>query len=216
MSRLRHLFDLNARPDVIAHCLARDPRLRAAVRRRPGLRVPGGFDGFEIAVRAILGQQASVRAATRFAGRLAERFGRCIETPFAGLTRLTPMVESLAAARDVELAAIGITLQRGQTLGRLARALVAGDVSLVPGAPPEETMTKLSLIQGIGDWTAQYIAMRALRWPDAFPAGDLVLRRGLGNGSEHRARLAADCWRPWRAYGAMHVWTMKSTKQEVA
>jgi len=208
MARLRNLFDLNARPDVIASCLARDAHLRAAVRRLPGLRVPGGFDGFEVAVRAILGQQTSVRAATTFAGRLARSFGTAIETPLPSLCRLTPSARALAAATPAELAAIGITARRAETLAELARAIDARRLTLAPGVPPEETVAALCAIPGIGDWTAQYIAMRALRWPDAFPAADLLLKRRLGDGSERKARLAAERWRPWRAYGALYVWTM--------
>ena len=209
MAGLRNLFDLTARPDIIAATLVKDVRLRSAVRRRPGLRVPGAFDGFELAVRAILGQQMSVRTATTLAGRLAAKFGTSIETPFHELHRLTPSAAALADASAAQIARIGMPARRAQTLCDLARAVERRQVSLVPGAAPLDCIERLLTIAGIGDWTAQYVAMRALRWPDAFPAGDLALKRWLG-GSEKRARDAAEAWRPWRAYGAMHSWMMQA------
>jgi len=209
MSRLRHLFDLNARPDVIARSLSSDTQLRTAVRRRPGLRVPGAFDGFEIAARAVLGQQTSVRAATTMAGRWADRFGEPIETPFARLTRTTPTAAVVAGASATQMTKLGLTSRRAAALVELARVADRGAVSLQPDSAPEKAIAALCAIDGIGDWTAQYIAMRALRWPDAFPAGDLVLKRRLG-GSERAARAAAEGWRPWRAYGALHTWMMNT------
>ncbi len=205
--RLRNLFDLNARPDVVRTALARDCLLRDAVRRRPGLRVPGCFDGFELALRAVVGQQTSVRAATTLAGRLAERFGTEVSAPIEGLDRASPAVDVLADASPSEVAAVGLTAKRAESLVRLARSVAERQIALAPGVMPEATIEALCGVPGIGDWTAQYIAMRALRWPDAFPAGDLVLRRRLG-GRERSARNAAEAWRPWRAYGAMHLWMM--------
>ncbi|HEY4309801.1 MAG TPA: AlkA N-terminal domain-containing protein [Pirellulales bacterium] len=209
--RLRGLFDLNARPDVIAALLAKDARLRAAVRRHPGLRVPGGFDEFEVAVRAVVGQQNSVRAATTISGRLAATFGDSIETPFTGVNRLTPTAETLVSAAPARLAGLGLTSRRAQSIVALAKVVADRRLTLAAGVPPEETIVALAEVAGIGDWTAQYIAMRALRWPDAFPAGDLILKRFLGDGSERRARLAAEAWRPWRAYGAMYAWMMRTS-----
>ena len=191
--RLRNLFDLNARPDVIAAALAREPEMRRAVRKRPGLRIPGGFSEFEVAVRAIVGQQNSVRAATTIAGRLATEFGETIVTPHAALNpidavgRNTGLDNADAAGKaGADIAACRLDRGLGPGRGR------SPGIALSPGAPPEETIGALVDVSGIGDWTAQYVAMRALRWPDAFPAGDLVLRRFLGQGSIQRARKGRD------------------------
>ena len=189
---------------IVAH-LGDDARIGPAVRRCPGLRVPGAFSGFELAVRAVLGQQVSVRSATTVAGRLAA-FGRPIATPFAALNRLSPTPERLAGATLVELIGLGVTRQRADCIQAVARALLAGELSLHPGPAPEETVRRLLGLPGVGEWTAQYIAMRAARWPDAFPHEDLGLRQGLGEPSAVRLRLLAEAWRPWRAYAAMHIW----------
>ena len=170
LGRLRHLFDLTARPDVIAAHLSADPLLANAVSLNPGLRVPGAFDGFELTVRAILGQQITVRAATTLAARLSERFGEPIVTPDESLTRLSPRAERLADAAPGEIAELGIIRTR-------AEALVAGRARDRVGTPQARAghraggvIAQLKALAGIGDWTAQYIAMRALRFPDAFPA----------------------------------------------
>ncbi|OJW17867.1 MAG: hypothetical protein BGO49_30715 [Planctomycetales bacterium 71-10] len=202
LARLRRLFDLDAAPDAIDDHLARDGRLREDVRRTPGLRVPGAFDPFELAVRAVLGQQVSVRGATTLASRFAYAFGEPIETPFPELDRLTPSPERVAAVTLDELAAIGLVRSRAECLRALAAAVRDGDVSLEPGPDPERLMT----IPGIGPWTADYIAMRAWGRPDAFPHHDLVLRKALGTRSPAEALAAAEPWRPWRAYAAMHLW----------
>ena len=162
MVRLRNLFDLDARPDVIAAALAKDDRLRPAVRRRPGLRIPGGFAEFEVAVRAIIGQQNSVRAATTIAGRLAAAFGENIATPIAVLDRLTPTAERLADVTPARLAGIGLTSRRASSIVELAKTVAGRRLSLDATAAPEETIAALSEVAGIGDWTAQYIAMRHL------------------------------------------------------
>ena len=204
--RLRDLFDLNARPEAIAAHLQGDPRLCALLRRAPGLRVPGAFDGFELAVRAVLGQQVSVRAATTVSGRLAAAFGEPIDTPFAELTRLTPSAERVASAMPADLTKLGVTNARATSILALAHAARDGLVELQPGADPEAAIARLRELPGIGDWTAQYIAMRAHRWPDAFPAGDLGLLRAFGTESPRRLRESAEAWRPWRAYAAMYLW----------
>jgi AraC family transcriptional regulator of adaptative response / DNA-3-methyladenine glycosylase II len=208
LARLRHMFDLVARPDVIGSHLASDPRLAELVERAPGLRVPGAFSGFELAVRAILGQQVSVTAATTFAGRLAEKFGDPIETPLPNLHRLTPSPARLAAASLSEMTRLGILKSRAQCIRDLAQAVSAGTIHLEPGVNPEADIKSLLAIRGIGDWTASYIAMRALRWPDAFPAGDLGLIRSSGSSSPAALREMAEAWRPWRAYAAMHFWNL--------
>ncbi|HEY2249816.1 MAG TPA: AlkA N-terminal domain-containing protein [Planctomycetaceae bacterium] len=206
LSRLRHLFDLAARPDVIDSHLAGDPRLAEFVERTPGLRVPGAFCGFELAVRAILGQQVSVAAATTLAGRLADRFGEPIETPFPQLKRLTPNPARLTAASFSEMTRLGILKSRAQCIRDLARSVSGGLISLEQGANPEPVIEKLLTIRGIGDWTGGYIALRALRWPDALPAGDLGLIRATGATSPAALREMAEAWRPWRSYAAMHFW----------
>jgi AraC family transcriptional regulator, regulatory protein of adaptative response / DNA-3-methyladenine glycosylase II len=206
LSRLRNLFDLDARPDVIAGHLRGEPKLARGVSRRPGLRVPGAFDGFELAVRAILGQQVSVQGASTLAGRLADRLGEPIETPLACLNRLAPTAERIAAARGAELASIGIPTARAESIRATAGAVVRRQIDLTPGPDPAMQVAALTELPGIGDWTAQYVAMRALRWPDAFPSGDLGLVRASGSKSARALRQAAEKWRPWRAYAAMYLW----------
>lgn len=207
LARVKHLFDLTARPDTIAEHLRRDERIARAVDAVPGLRVPGAFDGFEMATRAILGQRISVRAATTLAGRLAGRFGESIETPFPGLDRLGPTADRLADATDGELTALGIAAPRATAIRALAAAVASRRLDLQPGPDPEAAVLALQEYPCLGDWTAQYIAMRALRWPDAFPAGDLGLMRAFGITRAPQLRLAAEGWRPWRSYAAMYLWT---------
>ncbi len=206
LARLRNLFDLSARPDVIVSHLGSDPRIGPAVRHCPGLRVPGAFHGFELALRAVLGQQVSVRAATTLAGRLVAVLGEPMATPFPALTHLSPSAERLAAADVGELAALGIPRRRAETLQALAIAATTGQLPLEPGPAPEATIGRLLRLPGIGEWTAHYIAMRAARWPDAFPHDDLGLRRSAGEATARRLRRLAEAWRPWRAYAAMHLW----------
>jgi AraC family transcriptional regulator, regulatory protein of adaptative response / DNA-3-methyladenine glycosylase II len=211
LSRLKDLFDLRARPDVIATHLSADPRLASVAGRCPGLRVPGAFDGFELAVRAILGQRVSVRAATTLAGRLAARYGEAIETPFHGLNRLSPSPDRIADARESDIAALGNSAARSASIRAIAGAVARRELDLRPGTDPELTTRALLTFPGIGDWTAQYIAMRALRWPDAFPAGDLVLLKAAGERSPRRLRETAETWRPWRAYAAIYLWETQHT-----
>ncbi len=158
---------------MIAAHLSADPRLATVASELPGLRVPGSIDGFEMAVRAILGQRISVPGATTLAGRLAAACGEPIETPFPLLNLVSPGPERLALAEPGELVALGIAAPRARAIVELARAVVERRIELVPGADPDLTIARLLELPGIGDWTAHYIAMRALRWPDAFPAADL-------------------------------------------
>jgi len=209
VTRLRRLFDLDAHPRDIAAHLARDGRLRRHVRAHPGLRVPGAFDGFEAALRAVLGQQVSVAAATTLAGRVVAALGDAVVTPHAALTRLAPPPERVAGASAAELARLGILPARAHTLRGLARALVRGELSLQPG-DGERALPALEALPGIGPWTAHYLAMRALGWPDAFPDTDLGVRKALGV-SGRAARVAAEPWRPWRAYAVMHLWMGSTT-----
>lgn len=207
VSRLRRLFDLDARPDLIGATLSADPLLRSTVLATPGRRVPGAFDGFEVAVRAILGQQVSVRAATTLAGRLVERFGSALPGGEPGLSRLFPTVEALATAALDEVRAIGLPATRAQTIIGLARAVSGGHLSLDGAASPALTMEHLRLVPGIGPWTAQYVTMRALRWPDAYPAGDLVICKALGVTTAKASEARAERWRPWRSYAVLHLWS---------
>jgi AraC family transcriptional regulator, regulatory protein of adaptative response / DNA-3-methyladenine glycosylase II len=210
LSRVRALFDLNARPDLIAKHLRKDARLRSSVRTNPGLRVPGAFDGFEIGMRAILGQQVTVKAATTIAGRFVEAFGAPIVTPIADLNRLTPAPARVAAASVDDIARHGIVAARCRSLIALAEAQGSGGVCLDARVShnPDEFIERLAGLPGIGPWTAQYIAMRALRWPDAFPKEDVAVRNNLGGVTAKAAETLSHAWRPWRSYAVMHVWAM--------
>ena len=202
VERVRRLFDLGADPGVISGHLSADPLLGPALAAHPGVRTPGAWDGFEIAVRAILGQQVSVRAATTIAGRIAAMFG----TPTVGddrFTRLFPPPGRLAAAT---LERAGVMPARADTIRRLAREVAAGRIALGPRAEPQPTIAALTSLAGIGDWTAQYIAMRALGEPDAFPSGDLILRRAAGGCTPRELERQSAAWRPWRAYAVILLW----------
>ena len=201
LARVRHALDLDCRPRQVAAALGE------LARGREGLRLPQGFDGFEVAVRAILGQQISVKAAHTLAGRIARRHGEPIDTPFAGIDRVFPAPATIAAVDAAELAALGIPRARAATIVALARAIRDGALSLEPGAEVGETIATLKSFAGIGDWTAQYLAMRALGWSDAFPASDLGVMKALRVATPRAAELAAERWRPWRAYAVMHLWT---------
>jgi len=212
LSRVRALFDLNARPDLIAKHLSRDPVLAAAVKANPGRRVPGAFNGFEMGTRAILGQQVTVKAATTIACRFVEAFGEPVVTPFAGLNRLTPVPSRVAAASVDEIARHGILAARSKSIIALAQAHGAGVLSLDGGTHhnPDDSIRRLAELPGIGQWTAHYIAMRALRWPDAFPKEDIAVRKRLGGVTAKEAEVLSQAWRPWRSYAVMHVWGMSS------
>ena len=206
LGRLRSLFDLSARPDLIAAHLKQDPRLKTSVRQCPGLRVPGAFDGFEMALRAIVGQQITVKAATTIAGRIATAFGRKFVTPFPELTRLSPLAEQLAGASVADIARLGIVSARAASILALARAYATGALKLEAGSNWDRSIQQLVALPGIGDWTAHYIAMRALRWPDAFPSGDIAVRKNLGGVSAKEAEALSVKWRPWRSYAVVHLW----------
>ncbi len=208
VARLRALLDLDADPRVVAAALRRHPVLAPSVRRNPGLRVNGAFDPFEAAVRVVLGQQVSVRAATTVAGRLAAALGEPIETPFAGLDRLAPTVDAVAEAGEDRIAAVGMPGARARTLLALAGALRSGALRLERGADPDLVRDRMLALPGVGPWTANLVAMRALGAADAFPAGDLGVLRALGVKSMREAEARAEAWRPWRAYAAMHLWNL--------
>lgn len=206
LGRLRNLFDLGARPDVIAAHLRADKLLKTSVNRNPGLRVPGAFDGFEMAIRAILGQQITAKAATTIAGRFAKAFGDPIKTPFPELTRLSPLAGRVVLASVEDIAALGIIRARASTIIALAHAFRSGALKLEGGSTPEADIAQLVAISGIGQWTAQYIAMRVSRSPDAFPKEDAAVRNNLGGVSAREAEEMSQAWRPWRSYAVMHIW----------
>ena len=206
LGRLRHLFDLFARPDLIDAQLRKDATLRPSVTRNPGLRVPGAFDGFELAMRAVLRQQVTVATATRLYGRLADDLGEAVATPFPALSRSAPTPAQIVDAGVERLGGLGIIRARAHALVALAHAVGDGSIRLEPGAARESTIDALTALPGIGDWTAQYIAMRALRWPDAFPAHDAALLDRLGGITAADAEARSQRWRPWRSYAVLHLW----------
>jgi AraC family transcriptional regulator of adaptative response / DNA-3-methyladenine glycosylase II len=204
-ARVKHLFDLVAEPNAIESHLARAGFGRIAGTAR-GLRVPGAWDGFELAVRAILGQQVSVRGATTLMGRLTAAFGEPLSGVEEGFNHLAPTAERLADAGADAIRRIGLPAARAETIHDLSKLVADGSLSFDADSDVRSLMRRLTEIRGIGPWTAEYIAMRALHWPDAFPASDLVLRRAVGGLTTARLTRLAESWRPWRSYAAMHLW----------
>lgn len=218
VTRIRRMFDLDAEPQAIGAALQSTPHLRGLLRKRPGLRLPGSWDGFEVAVRAILGQQVSVAAARTLASRVVHRFGEALPVPLApGLERLFPTPEVLA---DADLGALGITGARIQSIRSVARALLDGSVDFRVEQSLEEFVQRWVALPGIGEWTAHYMAMRGLSHPDAFPAADLILRRAAARDGDTLSTKAltqlAEAWRPWRAYAVMHLWRSTSDPAKLA
>jgi AraC family transcriptional regulator of adaptative response / DNA-3-methyladenine glycosylase II len=211
--RVRRMFDLDADLRAVHAVFAQDPLLSRAIALHPGLRVPCGWDGFELAVRAILGQQISVAGATTLARRLVDRWGVAHEADSAsrppGLHRVFPAPETL---RDAPLDSIGLPRTRAATVRALAGAVADGRLSFSGGQALDAFVESAVALPGIGPWTAQYIAMRGLAMPDAFPAGDLVVQQVLGRSvgrtrlSERETQARANTWRPWRAYAVLHLW----------
>lgn len=215
IARVRRVFDLAADPVAIGAQLSQDPALAPLIAARPGLRVPGAWDGFELAVRAILGQQISVAAARRLAGLLVQAMGETVNDPVAiaqGLTHVFPSPQRVATA---DLSVIGMPNARRSALTSLAAAVVADKLIFGPRGSLEEAITQLRSLPGVGEWTAQYIAMRELREPDAFPAADIGLLRAMRDADGKRPTPAAllahaERWRPWRAYAALHLWASEA------
>ncbi|MGH8196323.1 MAG: AlkA N-terminal domain-containing protein [Woeseiaceae bacterium] len=210
IQRVREVFDLDAPVNEIGATLGRDAALQTFVTQCAGIRVPGAWHGFEITVRAILGQQVSVKGATTIAGRIAERYGDPLRlpggTPDPALRRVFPSAERLMRARFNNL---GLVRARAETIRRVAAAVVHGDLQFDPVQEPAEFCKALCGIKGIGDWTAQYVAMRALKHPDAWPATDLGLLKALRYPARMQPKelaARAEAWRPWRAYAAMLLW----------
>lgn len=207
----REVFDLDAPMGEIGTALAKDKALYRILRKHPGIRVPGAWDGFELTIRAILGQQISVKAATTIAGRIAERYGEPLklhaDSSDSDLNRIFPTAERLSRARFND---IGIVSARAETIRRTATAVLNGDVSFDSAQDPEEFCNSLRSIRGIGDWTAQYVAMRVLKNPDAFPGSDLGLIKAIRypeRVTPKELETLAENWRPWRAYAAMLLWS---------
>jgi AraC family transcriptional regulator of adaptative response / DNA-3-methyladenine glycosylase II len=202
IERVRRMFDLLAEPGEIAETLKSDSILARRLAALPGLRVPGCWDGFELSIRAILGQQVSVKGASTLAGRLVEKFGKAFPT----VSSLTHLFPSPAALADADVGSVGLPRNRAETIRQFARAVSDGTVSFGPFPDSEEFVSRLRELPGIGDWTAQYIAMRALGAPDAFPASDLGLLRGASMYDPRELSRRSEAWRPWRAYAAMYLW----------
>jgi AraC family transcriptional regulator of adaptative response / DNA-3-methyladenine glycosylase II len=200
---LRAMFDLNADWAAIMQSLKTEPALAARVDANPGLRVPGCWDGFELAIRTILGQQVSVKGATTLAGRIVKAFGQ----PFSAAGAITHLFPAPRILAEAELSSIGLTVARAETIRALARAVCQGKISFEGVVDSGSFLNRLCEIPGIGHWTAQYIAMRALGEPDAFPSSDLGLLRALGLGNSRELERRAEAWRPWRAYAAMYLWS---------
>jgi AraC family transcriptional regulator, regulatory protein of adaptative response / DNA-3-methyladenine glycosylase II len=200
LARVKDLADLSCDPLAVSEVLG------PLAARTPGLRVPGAVDGFELAVRAILGQQVSVSAARTLAGRLARAFGERVEAPTSKLEFAFPTATDIAKQNLRTIAAIGITSSRAQSILALSSAVAEEKISLTPAADLETTLQKLQSVSGIGQWTAHYIAMRALRWPDAFLHTDLGARKALAKKSPKEILVMAEAWRPWRSYALMHLW----------
>lgn len=200
LSRVKALMDLSCHPSDISMALG------LLAKGRPGLRVPGAFDGFELAVRAIIGQQVSVAAARTVAGRFAAAFGHPVITPFPQLTTVFPTAARVADIPIGRIMRLGMTSARATAVMALARSVADGRLVLTPQACVESALERLRELPGVGEWTVQYIAMRALAWPDAFPHTDLGVMNALKEKTPRRILAAGEVWRPWRAYAVMHLW----------
>jgi AraC family transcriptional regulator of adaptative response / DNA-3-methyladenine glycosylase II len=218
IARIRRVFDLASDPDTIGSHLSLDPMLAPLVAARPGLRVPGAWDGFELAVRAIFGQQITVLAATKLLGRLVERHGEALPEGMRDVAGLSHLFPSAARIAGVDLTTLGMPGARAMAATSLARVIAADPTMFGRGASLEEAIAKLRSLPGIGEWTAQYIAMRELREPDAFPAANIGLLRVMTvdgrRPSPAQLLSRAERWRPWRAYAALHLWAAGATASE--
>lgn len=200
LGRIKRQFDLACQPQDVVESLG------ALAESMPGLRVPGAFDGFEMAVRAVLGQQITVRAARTLAGRLAKSLGESIAAPSQQLHYCFPSASKINIVDGSVLGELGIIRNRIKAIKALAQACISGELVLHPGTDVEKTLRTLKSLPGIGEWTAQYIAMRALAWPDAFPHSDYGILKAMGEDSPRQALMFAEQWRPWRAYAAAYLW----------
>jgi AraC family transcriptional regulator of adaptative response / DNA-3-methyladenine glycosylase II len=203
VERIRAMFDLNADPGKIAQTLRRDSALAPLVRATPGIRLPGCWDPFELSIRAIVGQQISVRGASTITGRIAAKFGT-LYAPSPGLTHIFPTPDVLSRA---DLTSLGLTKARAATIREFARAVRDGEIGFIGAIDFHEFLAKLTALPGVGAWTAQYIAMRALGEPDAFPTGDVALLRVSGLSNHQALTARAEAWRPWRSYATLYLWS---------
>lgn len=203
LARVRRVFDTGCRPDLI------DEHLGPLIGELPGMRVPGAFDGFEIAVRAVAGQQISVANARAILGRIAARFGTAVEGAPAELKHAFPDARTLARLDREQMIGVGLIRIRAEAILAIAGEVAARRIILEPLVPLDETLAALRHIRGVGEWTVQYIAMRALGWPNAFPEGDAVLKKHLGFTTTAQLNEHADQWAPWRAYATVHVWRQR-------
>lgn len=207
LATVKNIFDIDSDPEHLIEALG------TVAAKQPGIRLPGTASGFEIAVRAVLGQQITVKAARTLAARFVARFGeRCEFDDAPGLTRAFPDPDKIKRVHNASIAKLGIISRRAETIKAVAHAITADGLDLSPSAPVEDTLKRLNDIKGIGDWTAQYIAMRALRWPDAFPAADYGVMKALEVSTPAAARTIAEQWQPWRAYAVMHLWASLADK----
>jgi len=206
LTKVKTVFDTRANAQEIDQCLGADELLEKTVRDHAGMRLPGAFSGFELLLRAILGQQVNVKGATTLAGRMAQTFGEPITTPWPELSRLSPDPEKIARAGVDRIAPIGMPGKRAQTICLVAQAVADDELILAPGADPDVVRDQLIAFPGIGEWTASYVAMRALAWPDALPLGDLGIKKALGLTRAADILRRTESWRPWRAYAAIYLW----------
>jgi AraC family transcriptional regulator, regulatory protein of adaptative response / DNA-3-methyladenine glycosylase II len=209
VERIRAMFDLNADWSAIMRSLRTDAVLSEVVEAEPGLRVPGCWDGFELAIRAILGQQTTVKGATSLAGRIVRTLGQ----PFSGTAGLTYLFPRPEVVADARLASVGLPTTRAQAIRSLARAVCDGEISFDGIVDSDTFLARLCEIPGIGKWTAQYVAMRALGEPNAFPTGDLGLLRALALTSTRELERRSEAWRPWRAYATMYLWNIANQRR---
>jgi len=203
IERIRAMFDLDADWATIARTLGADPGLASHIRSDPGLRVPGCWNGFEFATRAIVGQQTDVRGATALAGRMVRAFGQ----PFCAANSLTHLFPTPEVLADVDLESVGLPRAQADAVSALARAVRAGQISFEKVVDSDAFLRRLCEVPGIGEWTAQWVAVRAVREPDAFPSADRHLADTLNLGSSSELEKYSLAWRPWRAYAAIYLWT---------
>ncbi|PVZ65416.1 DNA-3-methyladenine glycosylase 2 family protein [Pelagibaculum spongiae] len=200
LKRVRHLFDLDCDPQMII------PQMSNLQLTNSGLRLPGAFDSFEMSVRAILGQQITVKAAHTIASRVAKAFGQSVTTPFAELSHSFPDAKTISTLQPAQLGELGIVRQRCTAIQAIAHAINDQTIQLTTTSDIEQTLQQLQSLPGIGSWTAQYIAMRALGWPDAFLDKDLGVIKSLGSKNAKQLQSISQQWRPWRSYAVMHLW----------
>jgi AraC family transcriptional regulator of adaptative response / DNA-3-methyladenine glycosylase II len=211
LAGVRRVFDLYCDPEMIYEKLKVMNELRPGL-ARPGMRIPGAFVSFETAVRAILGQQITVKAAGTLAGRIAAKFGKPVETGIEGLNRIFPTPDMILAMKDQlvdEFGKLGVIASRSRTILSLAEAVHSGEIRLDSSADAETEMEKLKQIKGIGNWSAQYIAMRTMAYPDAFLETDIGIKRALPEFSPRERLNLAEAWRPWRSYAVINLWNKK-------